>query len=453
MPLSLPRHRHRRDPQLRPHPRRIRRRAHGRRQHRRRPRAPSPSPSTIRCRPSTTPPPGRPRSSCSRSPSPCWRSPTRCSAASGRYGRRLMSALLSAHCRKRLSRIRDGRAPGHPRRLLPSPSCSALRAPARPRCCARLPDWRAPTAGSIVFRRQTWFDAARAIDLPPQAAPRRLPLPGLRPVPAPHRRRERRLRGRARGTARRRRSDAFGLARVRRHASRAPLSGGAAAARRPGPRAGRRARAAAARRAALRARRADPRCACAPNCAACCSPAACPAIVVTHDRMEAVALGDWMAVMVDGQVHQCGPVQEVFRRPADLAVAESVGVENVLPAGVVGRDRRTAHARIGRAPAARPAPVRRWRRDRRCVRLHTRRRRRNHPRRRPVSSARNRLAGRGHVVTPEGPWRASNSIAASRWWRWSQRNRPATCDCARATACRAVIKTTSVHLVKALTTR
>jgi len=34
-----------------------------------------------------------------------------------------------------------------------------------------------------------------------------------------------------------------------------------------------------------------------------------PAIVVTHDRMEAVALGDWMAVMVDGRIRQTGPVQ------------------------------------------------------------------------------------------------------------------------------------------------
>jgi molybdate transport system ATP-binding protein len=63
-----------------------------------------------------------------------------------------------------------------------------------------------------------------------------------------------------------------------------------------------------------------------------------PSIVVTHDRMEAVALGDWMAVIVDGRIRQVGPVQEVFRRPADTQVAESIGVENVLPAEIVGRD-------------------------------------------------------------------------------------------------------------------
>ena len=63
-----------------------------------------------------------------------------------------------------------------------------------------------------------------------------------------------------------------------------------------------------------------------------------PSIVVTHDRMEAVALGDWMAVMVDGRIRQTGPVQEVFRRPADRQVAESLGVENVLTAEIVGRE-------------------------------------------------------------------------------------------------------------------
>ena len=63
-----------------------------------------------------------------------------------------------------------------------------------------------------------------------------------------------------------------------------------------------------------------------------------PSIVVTHDRNEAIALGDWLAVMVAGRIRQAGPVEEVFRRPADPLVAESVGVENVLRAELVSRD-------------------------------------------------------------------------------------------------------------------
>jgi molybdate transport system ATP-binding protein len=72
-----------------------------------------------------------------------------------------------------------------------------------------------------------------------------------------------------------------------------------------------------------------------------------PAIVVTHDRMEAVALGDWMAVMVEGRIRQSGPIQSVFRRPADAQVAESVGVENVLPGTIIGRDSGLLTVQVG----------------------------------------------------------------------------------------------------------
>ncbi len=62
-----------------------------------------------------------------------------------------------------------------------------------------------------------------------------------------------------------------------------------------------------------------------------------PSIIVTHDRVEALALGDWIAVLIDGRIRQAGHVEEVFRRPADVQVAESVGVENVLPGEIVAR--------------------------------------------------------------------------------------------------------------------
>jgi len=65
---------------------------------------------------------------------------------------------------------------------------------------------------------------------------------------------------------------------------------------------------------------------------------AVPALVVTHDRAEAIALGDWIAVMADGAIRQTGPIQEVFRKPADPQVAESLGVENILDAKIVGRE-------------------------------------------------------------------------------------------------------------------
>jgi molybdate transport system ATP-binding protein len=63
-----------------------------------------------------------------------------------------------------------------------------------------------------------------------------------------------------------------------------------------------------------------------------------PALVVTHDRVEALALGDRMAVLVDGTVRQVGPVHEVFSAPADVEVARVVGTENVFPARRLRRE-------------------------------------------------------------------------------------------------------------------
>jgi molybdate transport system ATP-binding protein len=60
-----------------------------------------------------------------------------------------------------------------------------------------------------------------------------------------------------------------------------------------------------------------------------------PAVVVTHDRIEALALGDRMAVMVDGRIRQHGTVAEVFERPADREVARCVGVDTVLAGRIV----------------------------------------------------------------------------------------------------------------------
>ena len=62
-----------------------------------------------------------------------------------------------------------------------------------------------------------------------------------------------------------------------------------------------------------------------------------PSVVVTHDRVEALALGDRMAVLAEGGVRQVGPVHEVFGAPADLVVARVVGTENVFPARLVER--------------------------------------------------------------------------------------------------------------------
>jgi molybdate transport system ATP-binding protein len=63
-----------------------------------------------------------------------------------------------------------------------------------------------------------------------------------------------------------------------------------------------------------------------------------PAVVVTHDRVEALALGDRLAVLVDGTVRQVGPVHEVFSGPVDAEVARVVGTENVFPSRLVRQE-------------------------------------------------------------------------------------------------------------------
>ncbi|MBN1461925.1 MAG: ABC transporter ATP-binding protein, partial [Armatimonadetes bacterium] len=54
---------------------------------------------------------------------------------------------------------------------------------------------------------------------------------------------------------------------------------------------------------------------------------------VTHDLDEALALGDRVAVLVDGHLRQVDTPAEVVRRPADGRVARVVGMSNVFPIG------------------------------------------------------------------------------------------------------------------------
>ncbi|MEY3733397.1 MAG: hypothetical protein RL347_756 [Actinomycetota bacterium] len=72
-----------------------------------------------------------------------------------------------------------------------------------------------------------------------------------------------------------------------------------------------------------------------------------PSIVVTHDRSEALALGDSVAVLIDGVVRQVGPVAQVFDRPADADVARVVGIETALPGTVLDVQDGIARVSVG----------------------------------------------------------------------------------------------------------
>ena len=64
------------------------------------------------------------------------------------------------------------------------------------------------------------------------------------------------------------------------------------------------------------------------------------AIYVTHDQVEAMALGDQVAVMRAGRVEQVGPFQQVLHKPVNVFVAGFLGSPpmNLFTGGVVTED-------------------------------------------------------------------------------------------------------------------
>ena len=63
-------------------------------------------------------------------------------------------------------------------------------------------------------------------------------------------------------------------------------------------------------------------------------------LYVTHDQIEALAMGDRAAVMRDGRIVQCGSPIELYNHPVDLFVAQFIGTPamNVVVATVVSHD-------------------------------------------------------------------------------------------------------------------
>lgn len=59
-------------------------------------------------------------------------------------------------------------------------------------------------------------------------------------------------------------------------------------------------------------------------------------IYVTHDRFEAVEIGDKVALVKDGQVAQVGRPYELYKKPRNRFVAEFFGEANVIPAKMLG---------------------------------------------------------------------------------------------------------------------
>ena len=77
--------------------------------------------------------------------------------------------------------------------------------------------------------------------------------------------------------------------------------------------------------------------------------AATPAIVVTHDRGEALALADRVAIVIGGSIRQIGRPEEVFDRPANEEIARTIGVETIVRGVAIGSNGGFVVVRVGDA--------------------------------------------------------------------------------------------------------
>jgi iron(III) transport system ATP-binding protein len=70
-------------------------------------------------------------------------------------------------------------------------------------------------------------------------------------------------------------------------------------------------------------------------------------IYVTHDQAEAMALSDRIVVFNKGAVQQIGTPREIYERPANLFVADFMGLVNKLPGTVIAREGECARVQVG----------------------------------------------------------------------------------------------------------
>jgi len=125
-----------------------------------------------------------------------------------------------------------------------------------------------------------------------------------------------------------------------------------------------------------------------------------PVLLVTHDRTEALALGDHLVVMSGGMVRQSGPVLDVFNRPADPEVARIVGVETLHPGTLIEAKDGLATLAVGNARIMAVAPPGHARELLVCIRGEDVILQRD---RDAVSSVRNRLPARVVAVQSGSP--------------------------------------------------
>ncbi len=65
-------------------------------------------------------------------------------------------------------------------------------------------------------------------------------------------------------------------------------------------------------------------------------------IYVTHDQTEAMTLGDRIAVMKDGRIHQCADPMTIYQKPVDKFVASFIGLPpiNLMDGRIIKKERK-----------------------------------------------------------------------------------------------------------------
>ena len=129
-------------------------------------------------------------------------------------------------------------------------------------------------------------------------------------------------------------------------------------------------------------------------------------VLITHDRAEALRLGDRVAVLLEGRLAEVGPPERVFGSPVSEAVARFVGVENLLPGRVLSHGDGLVVVEVGarRVTVAGTAEAG----ERVLVGLRPEDLTLEAPAPRGATSAQNRLAGHVVRLTPLGPlWRVT----------------------------------------------
>jgi tungstate transport system ATP-binding protein len=169
-------------------------------------------------------------------------------------------------------------------------------------------------------------------------------------------------------------------------------------------------------------------------------------VLVTHDRAEAIRLGDRIAVLLEGRLAEVGSPERVFWSPVSEAVARFVGVENLLPGRVLSQGDGLVVVAVGarRVTAAGTASAG----ERVLVGLRPEDVTLEAPAPRGATSAQNRLACRVDRLTPLGPlWRVTLDCGVP---LTALVTRPAVATLALAPGVpvEATFKATAVHLVR-----